>query len=189
MKKMNTVVISAFPGCGKTYLSDQKTMPVHYMGKLHWVLFLNINSSEFPKYPGWHADYVDHVESKIGTVDFIFVSQHENVLFELTKRKIPFVVVAPDNSEWLSEKEKSLIKQQWFGRFLLRNNSHIKDFGTWLESLTAHYDEWTSVEHLIKHDPVTFFQLKENQYMEDIIGDIYWKKERYPNLYCREWKD
>lgn len=98
----------------------------------------------------------------MGTVDFIFISQQEGVLKKLKIRGISFVVVAPDNSEWVSEKERMLTKQQWFGKFLLRDNSHIRDFDSWLKKLITHYDDWTIVEHLIQFDPVSFFLLKKS---------------------------
>lgn len=58
-----------------------------------------------------------------------------------------------------------IIKQQWFGRFILRDNSHISNFESWLELLKNNYDEWTSVENLTKYNPVSFFLLKENEYI------------------------
>lgn len=104
---------------------------------------------------------------------------------ELNKRNIPFVVIAPDNSEWTSDKERQLIKQQWFGRFLLRDNGHIKNFNEWLELLRNNYDEWTSIDHLNKYKPVSFFLLDQNQYISDIIRDLYCKKETYADSYCK----
>lgn len=138
---------------------------------------MDSDSSKFEKKDGWEKEYVDSIESVIGTVDFIFISQQQGVLKELKTRGIPFVVVAPDNSEWISEKERTLTKQQWFGRFLLRDNSHIRDFDSWLKKLVTHYDEWTIVEQLTQFDPISFFLLKENQYLSDIIENLYWKKE------------
>lgn len=124
------------------------------------------------------------METQLGTVDFIFISQHDKVLAELSARGIPFVVVAPNNAEWLSDRERQLIKQQWFGRFVLRDNSHIKDFNNWLENLKMHYDDWTSVDALSKYNPVALFLLKGDEYLSDIIADLYWKKEHY-NVYVR----
>lgn len=175
-----TMIISAFPGCGKTYLyGHQNNLRFDYRGVSRAFSFCDSDSSHYEKSQGWEKRYVDDIEKKIGTVDFVFISQHQQVLAELESRKIPFIVVAPDNSEWLSDYEKKLIKQQWFGRFVLRDNSHIKDFDAWLSTLKENYDEWTSTENLTKHNPVTFFLLRENQYISSIIEDLYWKKEHY----------
>ncbi len=177
---MKTMLISAFPACGKTYLyENQNVLKFRYFGENEKFTFDDSDSSHYKKREGWEKDYVDAIEQKIGTVDFLFISQHENVLQELKTRNIPFVVVAPDNSEWISDKEKKLIKQQWFGRFILRDNSHIKNFNEWLNLLKNNYDKWTTIEHLTKYDPVSFFLLKENEYISDIIEDLYYKKENY----------
>ena len=93
----------------------------------------------------------------------MFTSQHENVLYELNNRCIPFVVISPDNADWTSTPNRQLIKQQWFSRFILRDNSHITDFNQWLDLLKDNYDKWTSIEHLVKYHPVSFFLLNQNQ--------------------------
>ena len=46
-------------------------------------------------------------------------------------------------------------------------------------SLKEHYDEWTSYEHLEKYKPVSIFSLGIDQYLSDIISDLYAKKETY----------
>ena len=175
-----TMILSAFPACGKTYLyKNQKNLIFNSKGGKIYYSFLDSDSSKFEKYKGWEKEYVDNIEKNIGTVDFIFVSQYEEILRELKDRQIPFVTVAPDNTSWANDREKKLIKQQWFGRFVLRDNSHIHDFDAWLNDLSENYDKWTSEEHLTKYDPVSFFVLNENQYLSDIIEDLYWKKETY----------
>lgn len=146
--------------------------------------FLDSDSSKFEKKENWTNMYIEHIKSQIGTVDFIFVANHDCVLQALKESGLPFVVVTPDNSPWLDDKERQLIKQQWFGRFILRNNSHISDFQTWLKHLKERYDEKTSLEHVAQYNPVAHFTLKESQYLSDIIEDLYWKKERYAKQYC-----
>lgn len=182
---MNTMIISAFPACGKTYLYErQDKLKFTYFGEKKSFTFCDSDSSQYKKEHGWEKKYVDDIEKKIGTIDFLFISQYENVFQELNNRNIPFIVISPDNASWTSDLERQLVKQQWFGRFILRDNSHIKDFVNWLESLKDNYDEWTSIEQITKYNPTSFFLLKETQYISDIIGDLYWKKETYPELYC-----
>ena len=182
---MNTLIISAFAGCGKTYLyNEQHRMRFSYNGETKYYSFLDSDSSKFEKEPDWVDTYMDHIKSKIGTVDFIFVANHDCVLQALKESGLPFVVVTPDNSPWLDNKERKLIKQQWFGRFVLRDNSHITDFPAWLNHLMERYDVKTSPDHVAKFNPVAHFILKENQYLSDIIQDLYWKKETYTERYC-----
>ena len=117
-----TLIISAFPACGKTYLyKNQKNLLFNSNGEKIYYSFLDSDSSKFKKYNGWEKEYINHIEKNIGNVDFIFISQHEEVLQELKNRQIPFITVAPDNTSWANDKEKRLIKQQWFGRFVLRD--------------------------------------------------------------------
>lgn len=178
MKK--TMIISTFPACGKTYLyKHQENIKIHDITGEISPTFCDLDSSAYCKGENWEKNYIDDIERKIGSVDFILISQHDEVLAELHKREIPFVVVSPDNSEWLSEKERDLIKQQWFGRFLLRDNSHIKNFESWLNHLKINYDNWTSIDSLYKYDPVTVFTLQATEYLSDIIKDLYWKKEHF----------
>lgn len=117
---MKTIIVSAFPGCGKTYLYRNQE-------KFGYKI-LDSESTKFSKHDGLEKEYIDYIASNIGRYDFIFVSKHPVVLQELKNRKISFIMVSPDNSRNLSEKERQLIKQPWFGRFILRDNSHIKDF-------------------------------------------------------------
>lgn len=81
-----TLIISAFPACGKTYLyRNQNTLLFDCCGekKIHYS-FDDSDSSKFPKHEGWEKEYIDYIEKKkIGSVDFIFISKHENVLKEL----------------------------------------------------------------------------------------------------------
>lgn len=182
---MNTMIISAFAGCGKTYLyNEQHRAKFHYNGAVKYYSFLDSDSSKFEKEPDWVDTYMEHIKSKIGTVDFIFVANHDCVLQALKESGLPFVVVTPDNSPWLDSKERKLIKQQWFGRFVLRDNSHITDFPAWLNHLMERYDVKTSPNNIAKFNPVAHFTLKENQYLSDIIQDLYWKKETYMERYC-----
>jgi len=169
---MKTMIVSAFPACGKTYLFRNQE-------KLGFKI-ADTDSSKFTKHEGWEKGYVDHIVTDIGSYDFIFCSRSEHVLRELFLRGIPFVVVAPNNvSELKSDNERLLIKQQWFGRFILRDTSHIKNLRNWLNRLYSNYDEWTSWEHLNKFTPVSIFLLEQNQYLSSIIHDLYWKKENH----------
>lgn len=37
------------------------------------------------------------------------------------------------------------------------------------------YDERTGLGFIVKHNPASFFVLKQDQYLSDIIDDLYWK--------------
>lgn len=177
MKK--TLIISAFPACGKTFLyknqeqllfKSQDGLQIHYS-------FLDSDSSKFKKYDGWEKEYVNHIEENIGKVDFIFISQHDVVLQEIANRGLPFVTVGPENLPWTTNENKMLTKQQWFGRFVLRDNTHIANFMDWIKKLSENYDSWTSIQQQTKYGPIEFFSLGANQYLSNIIEELYYKKE------------
>ena len=174
-----TLIVSAFAGCGKTWLTQNQEQ--------YGYAVCDSDSSFYAKVNGWETHYVSDIleKAKSGQYDFVFVCQTESVIDEMDRQGIPYVIVEPDNIIWNEfetlerAKERQLIKQQWFGRFVLRNNSHIKDFSKWLNHIKEIYDERTSLEFINKHHQLTFFILSQNQYLSDIIDDLYWKKEHY----------
>lgn len=177
MKK--TLIVSVFAGCGKTWLAQHQEQ--------YGYTVCDSDSSSYEKVNGWETHYVTDLleKAKSGQYDFVFVCQTESVIDEMDRQGIPYIIVEPDNIIWndseLPErtKERQLIKQQWFGRFVLRDNSHIKDFSKWLNHIKEIYDERTSLDFINNHHQLSFFTLNQNQYLSDIIDDLYWKKEHY----------
>lgn len=172
-----TLIISAFAGCGKTWLTENQRQYGYTM--------CDSDSSAYQKIEGWEHRYLEDVMERVksGKYDFVFVCQTESVIDEMDKQDIPYVIVEPDNIVWNDNEtkeralERQIIKQQWFGRFVLRDNSHIEDFPKWLEHIKEIYDDRTSLEFINRHKQVSFFKLNQNQYIADIIADLYWKKE------------
>ena len=165
-----TMVVSVFAGCGKTWLANHQNKYGYSMR--------DSDSSTYEKTAGWEKEYINSFmkEAKSGKYDFIFVCQTESVIDEMDRQKIPYVIVEPDNIVWNEQeskeraKERQIIKQQWFGRFILRDNSHIKNFSKWLNHMKDIYDERTGLGFIVKHNPVSFFVLKQNQYLSDIMS-------------------
>ena len=176
------MIISAFPACGKTYLCKNKNkLKFKYQGKRICYSFIDSNSSKFKGHNGWEKEYVDYIEENIGKVDFILTAQHEGVMLELKRRNIPFVTVTPESGERYEsskrQKVHDLTKQQWFGRFMLRDNSHIREPETWIRNMMENYDTWVSEEYLSEYNSIGMFSLRAEQYLSDIIEDLYWIKE------------
>ena len=174
-----TLIISAFTGCGKTWLTKHQ--------KQFGYTIHDSDSSTYEKVKGWEKNYVSDIikHVKSGKYDFVFVCETESVLEEMDRKRIPYVIVQPDNIIWNEpesserKKERQLIKQQWMGRIVLRNNDHIRDFEKWFEHIKEIYDTRTSLDFINKHRQVSFFTLNQMEYLSDIIDDLYWKKERY----------
>lgn len=114
-----TMVVSVFAGCGKTWLTNHQNQYGYSMR--------DSDSSTYEKTAGWEKEYINSFmeEAKSGKYDFIFVCQTESVIDEMDRQKIPYVIVEPDNIVWNEQeskeraKERQIIKQQWFGRFIL----------------------------------------------------------------------
>lgn len=175
-----TMVISAYAGVGKSWLVQNKDE----ISKRYQFTCLDLDSSAYSKDDEqWVLHYIADIKKQIGIYDFIFVSMRKEVRQELTAQHIPFVTVAPDNVTWTSTRERLLTKQQWFGRFLLRDNSHIKNFPEWLKNMIDGYDCTTSIDNLTAYGAKSFFLLKHDQYLSDIIIDLYEKKEFHQDLY------
>lgn len=174
-----TMIISAFSACGKSWLTKHQDR-FGYTMRDH-------DSSAYKKVAGWEKEYIANFlkEAKSGYYDFVFVSMTESVICEMDRQGIPYVIVEPDNIIWneyeTTERvlERQLIKQQWFGRLFLRDNSHIKDYHSWLNHMKEIYDERTSLDFINKHKQISFFTLNQNQYLSDIIHELYWKKETH----------
>lgn len=49
----------------------------------------------------------------------------------------------------------------------------------WLKHIEKIYDERTSLDFINRHHQLSFFTLNQNQYLSDIIDDLYWKKDNY----------
>lgn len=49
----------------------------------------------------------------------------------------------------------------------------------WLKHIEKIYDERISLDFINRHHQLSFFTLNQNQYLSDIIDDLYWKKEHY----------
>ena len=107
----NTIIISAFPGTGKTnYFNSRQD--------------LNILDSDSSKYSfnedgsrniNFPQNYIKHIEEEIGEVDIIFVSTHENVRREMRSRGINYLLFYP----------KYELKNEYLARYIERGSSDV----------------------------------------------------------------
>lgn len=162
---LKTLIISAFPGCGKSFLAKyNKNSKLKFYDKDNGLL-----SSEYE-----FKAYANEIISLIGKFDFLLISQYPQVLDILYENGMPYIIVAPNNSSYLSSNMRDMIKQQWFGRFYLRKNSN-----DWIDLLYRNYDTWTSLNHLKAMKPSKIILLGNCEYLSDILDDL----ERFRVLY------
>lgn len=102
---MGFVIFSGFPGVGKSYAGSDS--------RLDWVC--DLDGSCMPRGCGdeWVVWYVDDVEKMAREGRVLLVSWHERVRAELCRRRIPFVMVYPDER----------LKEEYLGRYRSRGSS------------------------------------------------------------------
>ena len=153
-----TVVVSAFPCCGKTYAFN------HYQYKysildsdssnFSWVYrarngkelddLIKIRNPEFPK------NYIKHIKENLGKVDIIFVSSHLQVRQAMEEAGIKYCTVYP-KKEMLNE---------WVGRMYRRGND--------ANFIKFQIDNWDKFVNSIDLEPHGYkiYRLGNNEYID-----------------------
>jgi hypothetical protein len=89
-KNIKTIVVSGFPGVGKSYYVNQGEgsdyMPQRFA--------IDSDSSTFDK-SNFPRNYIEHIKGNIGKVKIIFVSSHKEVRDALVEAKIDFTLAYP----------------------------------------------------------------------------------------------
>lgn len=114
--KYNTVVVSGFPGTGKSYFTDK------------YDSVKDSDSSKFDK-EEFPQNYIDHIKGEMGKHKIIFISSHKEVRDALVKNDIPFTLVYPERSlkwEYLS-RYKNRGSTDTFIQLVLDNWYHWMD--------------------------------------------------------------
>ncbi|QIN99774.1 hypothetical protein vaffelhjerte_154 [Salmonella phage vaffelhjerte] len=112
-------VISAFPGCGKTYFT--KCFP----------RVLDSDSSKFQK-DNFPANYIEHISQAIEEGKLILVSSHKEVRDALHAAGIDFILLYPERE----------LKEEYLARYKERGSPD-----SFISLLDSKWDEWiTSCE-------------------------------------------
>ena len=143
-KSKNTVVVSGFPGVGKSFFISQDNVLPDKLAAL------DSDSSKFKK-TEFPSNYVDKVKDDIGSYHIIFVSSHKEVRNALVERKIPFILVYPDVKS----------KEEYLQRYRKRGSS--EDF---INNVDANWEEW--LKDMKKQKGCKHIVLKEGEYLTDI---------------------
>ena len=135
-----TLVVSAFPGCGKSYFfenSDIKTIDSDSS---------KFDKSDFPK------NYIEHIRENLGKQDIIFVSSHKEVREALVNENINFILVYPNIT----------LKDEYISRYETRGNDE-----KFVELLNNKWDEWTT--DCFNQSNCYHIQLNSGQFLSDVI--------------------
>ena len=139
--KKETLVISAFPGCGKS----------HFFRENKDKIVLDSDSSKFDK-SDFPNNYIEHIKKNIGKADIILVSSHKEVRDALVDNDIKFTLVYPDIS----------IKDEYLQRYKDRNSPE-----TFIKLLDDNWEIW--IDEMNKQKGCKKIKLKKGEYLSDVI--------------------
>lgn len=155
-----TLVISAFPCCGKSYAyknyQDQFSMLDSDSSEYSWIkdkngFNTNVRNPEFLK------NYIQHIKDNLGKVDIIFVSSHEVVRDALRSEDIQFITVYPEKHE----------KVEWVRRMYRRGDSE-----GFIDFIVNNWDEFMiDIEYPDSRGLFTF-RLSKTEYLDPVIIDL-----------------
>lgn len=124
-----TIVISAFPACGKSYIVNHNTTEYMMLDsdsmKYSWIYENGVKTDR--RNPDFIKDYIAHIKENIGKVDVIFVSSHSEVRKALRDNGILYFMVHPS----LEMKETMLTRMRVRGNddsFIKFQEEHFEQF-------------------------------------------------------------
>ena len=137
---METKIVSAFPGTGKSYYFQNSDQEI-----------LDSDSSTFDK-QHFPENYIKHIKDNIGKADIIFVSSHEEVREALINNGIQFILIYPDIS----------LKNEYIRRYEDRGNNE-----KFVELISSNWEIW--LDELQNQKGCFHVILKKGQYIQDVI--------------------
>lgn len=182
-KNKNTLIISAFPGSGKSYMTkfSKQYKCIDSDSSLYsWIYKDGVKTDE--RNPDFPNNYMAHIKANIGKCDIIFVSTHESVRNALLESGLNFTIVYP----------MLKLKNDFMNRYELRGSDEkfIQLMDKNFEKFVKELDKFTSDHVTTKDDKRTiaaWLLSERHPYIDDeminqliyIIGEdrIYNKKE------------
>lgn len=157
----STLVISAFPGAGKTTLynamEELKKVNTVFEGQLD---ILDSDSSQFSwiepgvRHPDFPNNYIAHIKENIGKVDVIMTSTHKVVRDALKEAGINFVIVFPLRN----------LKEEYIERYLLRGSPD-----GFIKLMNEKWDDF--ITELKEEEYVNKINLMPGQFLGSILND------------------
>lgn len=145
--KIDTMLISAFPGTGKSYY-------VNYGEGSEYMtegFATDSDSSKFDK-SDFPDNYIEHIKNKIKEgYARIFISSHKDVREALVKNNLPFTLIYP----------KRELKDEYLQRYKQRGNSE-----KFVELLNNNWDLW--LDELEQQEGCNHIVLESNQFISNV---------------------
>lgn len=135
-----TMIISAFPGTGKSHFFRTSNLKV-----------LDSDSSKFDK-KEFPANYIKHIKENSGKADVIMVSSHKIVRDALVENDIDFVLVYPQKD----------LKEEYIERYKERGSPD-----GFIKLLNENWDQW--IDEMDQQTGCFKYVLSEGEFLSDII--------------------
>jgi len=140
--KGDTMLLSAFPGTGKSYLFRSPGNKV----------ILDSDSSTFDK-SDFPANYIRHIKENIGKADIICISSHKDVRDALVENSLYFTLVYPDKS----------LREDYVKRYIERGSP-----AGFVNLVSKNWDQWVS--ELDNQEGCDKIVLKKGEYISNIFS-------------------
>lgn len=140
---IETKLISAFPGCGKSHFFRNSDKTV-----------LDSDSSTFDK-SEFPENYMEHIGNKLGTVDYIMISSHKEVRDALKEKGFKYTLVYPNKEN----------KTDYLKRYEERGSP--KSF---IKLLSDNWDQW--IGEMDEESYPKKIVLNKGEYLSDVINKV-----------------
>lgn len=148
MTSSKAIVISAFPGTGKT--ASLKLFPEFEIQDSDSSLFSW--SSPGVRHPDFPNNYIEHIKSKLDTCNFIMVSSHKQVRDALDAAGIEFILVYPELE----------CREEYLERYRTRGSD-----ACFIAMMEKNFEMF--VNECKQHRPGIHVPLKPGLYMSDVV--------------------
>lgn len=161
------IVISGFPGCGKSHCNIygvtvdgiELTCSDSDSSKFGWIIDAE---GKKVRNPNFIEEYINHIKEKMQEVDIVFVSTHIEVRKALAQEGIEHFLVYPDKSR----------KEEFLEKY--RNRGSDDAF---VEMLTECWEEW--IDDIEKTDNSSILvKLEAPNMMDTVIKNIVRRVEK-----------
>lgn len=150
----DTLVVSAFPACGKSYFcqhSDGLVVLDSDSSQYSWSIGADGKKVRNPDFP---SNYIKHIKDNIGMADFILVSSHKAVRDAMREAGIKYLLVYPS---------KELL-EEYTMRCTKRGNN-----GFPIQVLIDNWDTWISQCEDEAKSGTPYIMLFHGEYLSDAL--------------------
>lgn len=140
------IIVSAFPGCGKTFLSEQN---------INGIRIMDSDSSTFDK-ADFPENYINHIKENIDSTDILFISSHKEVRDALAREEINYDLFYPDKNRRI-EFLQNYMRRGNKAPFIQKIDNN---FDKWIDEIDnennefCHKHKMSEYNHFIGNDPM-----------------------------------